>query len=128
VRQLVEVAEQALHAGIDQLFGDAVALGARAVGVDQAGDFVEGAGLLGAEEGGPHRLARRAEGEDRLDQAEGDEFFAGDDDVGPDARAGGGVNRVGVVEEERLVHRVRPAGDDQRADRGIDPPGVADHL
>ena len=117
--QLVEVAEQALHARVDQFLGDAIGFAAR---VNEARDAVQHAAVAGAEERRAHRLALAADGQQHFEQAEQDELLPGHRDVGA------GVGGILVEQEERLVHRVGPAGDNQGPVSRIDPPGVADQL
>ena len=58
-----------------------------------------------------------------FEETEQDEFLAGHDDVGAAWPRG-----IRTEEFVRLVHGMRPPGDDQRAVFGIDPMGVADHV
>ena len=120
MRQLVEIADEALHARVDQFLGHSVGAASR---VHQAGDVVERAAVARANERRAHRFAAAAHREQHFDQAQHDEFLAGHHDVGA-ARAA----RVRTEKVIWLVDRVRPAGDDQRAMRGIDPVRVADQV
>src|SRR5205823_4326471 len=80
VRQLVEIAEEALNAGIDELFGGAIGRGR--FGIDEAGDFVESAAIFCPQENGAERFALAAEREERVEETQEDKFFTGDGDVG----------------------------------------------
>jgi len=120
VGQLVEVAEQALHSGIDDLAGYAVAVGAR---VAQAGDAVEQPAVAHAQERVAHRLALRALGEQQLEQAQPDELLARDDNVGALRRVDLGAKRV-----PRRVDRLGSTGDDERPMSRIDASCVRDQL
>ena len=79
IGQFIQIAEQALDAGVDQFFGQRHR---RSPAQKTSPGIPSSAPLSRARvESGSHRLARPRECEQHFEQAEQDKFFAGDDDI-----------------------------------------------
>ena len=120
VGQFVQIAQQALDAGVDQFLGDAVLAAAR---IDQAGNAVERPAVARA------KNAERIDSpRPRIDSTTSSRLSRTYSSPVTTTSALPGPQWIGAEKIIGLVDGVRTAGDDQRAVRGVDPPGVADHL
>ena len=105
-RQLVEVLNQPLHAGVDQVLGRAIG---RVGPVDQSGDVFQQPALAGPLKGRAHRIAGPLHLDNSVQEFQEHVLLARDDHIGAFAAVGRKPEEV-----PRLVNGLGAAGQDQR--------------